>query len=146
MRFAIALLILSAACTFTLTGVVTATATQDKARTTWDGVYSDGQSKRGADTYAKTCSSCHAEDLSGADGPSLTGPDFNKDFDGQSVDDLFERVRTTMPADGPGSLTREQYADIVAFLLSKDSFPAGATDLPADNDALKQIKFTAQKP
>jgi mono/diheme cytochrome c family protein len=128
-------------------GALRAAAPQDKPKTTWDGVYSDEQAKRGADAFAKSCASCHGPDLNGLDtAPSLTGTDFNASWADQTLDDLFERARTTMPADSPGALAREQYADIVAFILSKDGFPAGTADLPADNAALKQVKFIAQKP
>ena len=30
--------------------------------------------------------------------------------------DLFEEIRTTMPTDAPGRLSRGQYADVVAYL------------------------------
>jgi mono/diheme cytochrome c family protein len=146
MRFAVVGLALFAAYASAVAGAVHA-APQDKPKTTSDGVYSDDQAKRGADAYAKSCASCHGADLNGLDtAPSLTGKDFNASWADQTLDDLFERARTTMPADAPGSLSPQQYADIVAFILSKDSFPAGSADLPADNAALKQIKFVAQKP
>ena len=41
------------------------------------------------------------------------------------VGDLYEKTQTTMPATAPGTLTPEQAADIVAFMLSKDNYPAG---------------------
>jgi mono/diheme cytochrome c family protein len=147
MRFAVAVLALSAAYASSVAGALQAAAPQDKPKTTWDGVYTDDQAKRGADAFAKSCASCHGPDLAGLDtAPSLTGTDFNASWTDQTIDDLFERARTTMPADSPGTLTREQYADIVAFILSKDNFPAGPAELPGDNAALKQIKFVAQKP
>lgn len=147
MRFVAAVLASSSAYVLVLSVALGARTPQDAPKTTWDGVYTDAQAKRGETSYAQSCTSCHGPDLAGLDtAPSLTGSDFNTDWNDLPLEDLFERIRTTMPADGPGSLTREQYADIVAFLLSKDHFPAGAADLPADNTALKQIKFVAQKP
>ena len=117
------------------------------ARTTRDGVYTEAQAKRGETGYAQACASCHGPDLSGVDSaPSLAGPEFLASWSDQTVDDLFERARTTMPADAPGSLSRQQYADVVAFILSKDGMPAGSAELPAENPALKQIKFLTQKP
>ncbi len=147
MRFASALLACSFVYGIAVAGAVGARAFQDQPKTTWDGVYSDAQAKRGEAVYSESCAGCHGPDLAGLDtAPALTGPDFNMDWTDLPVDDLFERVRTTMPADNVGGLTREQYADVVAFLLSKDGFPPGATELPAENAALKQIKFVAQKP
>ena len=118
-----------------------------QAKTTWDGVYSDAQAKRGEAVFQKSCASCHGPDLAGLDtAPSLSGPEFNAGWNDQTAGDLAERIRTTMPADAPGSLTRPQVADVIAFIFSKDHFPAGESELPSDDAALKQIKILAQKP
>ena len=51
-----------------------------------------------------------------------------------------------MPADKPGTVSRQDNADIVAFLLSKNGFPAGQADLPAQTEIMKTIKILTQKP
>ena len=122
-------------------------AEQAAPGTTWTGVYSEAQAKRGDALYAEKCSSCHAPDLSGLDqAPSLAGADFNTNWNDLAINDLFERIRISMPADKPGSLSRQETADVVAFILQKGSFPAGQTDLPAEPEALKGIKFLSKKP
>jgi mono/diheme cytochrome c family protein len=116
-------------------------------RSTWDGVYTDAQAKRGEAIYAERCASCHAPDLSGMDqAPALAGAEFRTEWDGQSMNDLFERTRISMPADNPGSLERAQVADVLAFVLEKNGFTAGQGDLPSTTDALKAIAFVAKKP
>jgi mono/diheme cytochrome c family protein len=113
----------------------------------WSGVYTEAQARRGEALYAERCASCHAPDLSGIDqAPALTGGDFTTDWNDLSVNDLFERVRISMPADKPGTLERQQVADVVAFILQKNTLPSGQTELPTDADALKGIKFLAKKP
>lgn len=113
----------------------------------WSGVYTAPQAKRGEAIYADRCASCHAPDLSGIDqAPALTGGDFTAEWSDQSVNDLFERVRISMPADKPGSLERQQVADVLAFLLQKNDLPAGQTELPTTAEALKEIRFLARKP
>ena len=67
----------------------------------WTGVYSEDQAKRGETAFADKCSSCHANDLSGGDGPSLKGTEFSNNWNDLSINDLFERVRLSMPADKP---------------------------------------------
>ena len=47
--------------------------------------------------------------------------------------------------DGPGSLSPDQYADVLAFMLEKNKFPAGKTELPADLDGLKTIRIDSSK-
>jgi quinoprotein glucose dehydrogenase len=127
--------------------VLVLAAAQAAATTTWTGVYTEDQAKRGAAVYDQKCSSCHGPDLTGLDqAPPLAGSDFNNDFNDQTLNDLFERIHTTMPADAPGSLEPQQVADVVAFLLSKGNFPAGTTEVPTQADALKAIKYVTAKP
>jgi mono/diheme cytochrome c family protein len=114
------------------------------ATSTRAGVYSADQAKQGESSYKKNCASCHGADLDGVgQAPPLAGEDFTSHWNGQTVDDLFEKIQSTMPADRPGALERAENADIVAYILSFNKFPAAASKLPSDADALKQIRFEA---
>ena len=62
-------------------------------------------------------------------------------WNGLTAGDLFDRMRTTMPADRPGKLTRDQNADILAFILATNKFPTGAAELARQSEALKEIKL-----
>ena len=84
--------------------------------------------------------SCHGEQT-----PPLTGNDFTSNWNGMSVADLFEKMQVSMPADGPGQLSKDQDAGILAFLLKFNKFPTGARDLPSTADALKGIRFEAAR-
>ena len=122
--------------------VLAAVLVAAQTKTTADSVYTAAQAKRGETVYGASCSSCHAPDLSGGgQAPSLSGKEFSEAWNGQTLADLFDRVQTTMPADAPGTLKPAESADVVAFILSKNDFPAGDTELPADAAALKDIKF-----
>ena len=114
---------------------------------TRDGVYTDGQAARGQASYKTACASCHGGALegSGAATPPLAGPDFTMNWTGQTLDDLFERIQTSMPADHPGTLSRAANADIVAYILKANKLPAGKNELPSDAEALKRIQFEAAK-
>ena len=117
-----------------------------QGKTTQDGVYSEDQAKRGEQTYAKACASCHGADLSGSgQAPALGDADFNKEWEGQPLSDLFERIHATMPADAPGTMQPPKVADVMAFLFAKARMPAGTADLPSDAAALKSIIFAAVK-
>jgi mono/diheme cytochrome c family protein len=117
-----------------------------QGKTTLDGVYTAAQSARGQKIYTDSCASCHGDDLSGGgQAPALTGKDFNTDWIDLSVNDLYDRTHLSMPADKPGSLTPAQTVDVIAFVLSKGTFPAGQTELAPDAAALKGIKFVAPK-
>jgi mono/diheme cytochrome c family protein len=96
--------------------------------------------------YGEFCASCHAPALTGGEmAPALVGGDFNADWVGLSLNDLFERIRVSMPQNNPGSLSRQQNADIVAFMLNAGKYPAGKTELPKEAEVLKTIKFEAPK-
>ena len=113
-----------------------------QSKTTQDGVYAEAQAKRGDAVYAKSCASCHGSALEGdAQAPALADKDFAAEWNDQPLSDLFERIRTTMPGDAPGTLKPEEVADAVAFILSKSRMPAGQTDLPHDAAALKPLTF-----
>ena len=113
----------------------------------WSGVYSDAQATRGQDLYGKNCASCHGAKLEGrGQTPPLAGDDFKSNWNGQSLGDLFDKIKLTMPADRPGSLSADQNADILAFILKSNQFPSGSADLKGDSDALKQIRFESAKP
>jgi mono/diheme cytochrome c family protein len=119
----------------------------DATRSVWDGVYTEDQAKQGQPLYNESCSSCHGDTLIGQDvAPALVGGEFLSNWDGLSLGDLFERIRTTMPASRPGSLSREKNAAILAYILSVNEFPAGKTDLPQQKEVLDEIKISASKP
>jgi S-disulfanyl-L-cysteine oxidoreductase SoxD len=112
----------------------------------WQGVYTEEQAKRGQPLYGKYCASCHGEQLTGGeDSPPLTGGAFLANWNGLTLGDLFERIRVSMPQDRPGRLTRQQNADILAYVLGANQFPAGQAELPTETERLKQIRFEAAK-
>jgi len=115
-------------------------------RSVLQGVYTEEQRKRGQGVYADACASCHAAALTGADVvPALVGPDFLGKWTGATAGELFEQIRSTMPQDSPGSLSPQQYADVVALIFNKNKFPAGRTPLPDDDAALRKIRIETSK-
>jgi S-disulfanyl-L-cysteine oxidoreductase SoxD len=121
-------------------------AGQSPSRSVWDGVYTQGQAKRGESVYAERCVQCHGVDLNGGDSvPQLAGTDFLSTWNTKTVGDLFDRIRTSMPSDKPGTLKRQQASDILAYVLSVNKFPAGNAELDTDSQSLQQIQFDAFK-
>ena len=96
------------------------------------GLYADAQAKRGESVYADNCAACHGPMLGGDIGPALAGPRFVARWKDKGLADVFDKIKTTMPASAPGSLTPEQTADVVALILSSNHYPGGATELTAD--------------
>lgn len=106
------------------------------------GVYTEAQAARGQAKYSETCASCHGEDLGGQDvAPPLSGSKFSGNWQGQTVGDLATRIRTTMPLDNPGTLGAAAVADVSAYILSKNGYPVGKTELARDASLLQSTKI-----
>jgi mono/diheme cytochrome c family protein len=119
---------------------------QDATRSVWDGVYTEAQATRGQGLYNQHCASCHADSLTGGEmSPPLAGGDFLANWNGLTMGELFDRIRTTMPQNKPGKLSREVNADITAFILNFNKFPAGKTELPHATEFLKEIRIESEK-
>ena len=119
-----------------------------EGRTTNDKVFAEAQATRGAAVYQEQCASCHGPQLAGIEtlmAPPLAGPEFALSWNDLSVNDLFERIRIGMPKNKPGTLTREQIADALAFILRFNKSPSGSSELSNDADALKAIKIVLAK-
>jgi DNA-binding beta-propeller fold protein YncE/mono/diheme cytochrome c family protein len=131
----------------TLSQQTPASSSTEPTQSVWDGVYTEEQANRGGALYAQRCARCHAPDLTGGEiAPALNSGEFKSNWTGLSIDDLFERIKVSMPQDNPGSLSRQQTADIVAFVLSKGGFPKGKTELAREAEVLKTIRFEENKP
>lgn len=100
--------------------------------------YTEEQSTRGEKEYTKSCSFCHADPSMA---PALQGDVFLKNWSDQTAASLFDKIQMTMPANEPGSLTAPQAADLVAYILKLNHFPAGQTPLPTEAAALGAIKL-----
>ncbi len=123
------------------------TASAQSSSSVWDGVYTEEQAKRGEAFYSQYCGECHGPDLTGGDQvASLTGDVFMSNWNGLTLGDLLERIRVSMPLDNPDRANRQQKADIVAFLLRFNRFPAGSTELARQTEVLQQIRFESTKP
>jgi quinoprotein glucose dehydrogenase len=125
----------------------TPAARAQAGKTVWDGVYTAEQAKRGAQLYAKQCASCHGDGLGGVESaPALTGPAFYANWEGETLDALYERMRVSMPQNAPGSLSRAQNADILAHILNVGGYPESATSLSDQPGALTSIRVLTYKP
>lgn len=122
-------------------------ARAEPGHTVFDSVYTDSQATRAESTYSESCAKCHGATLQGAqDGGPLVGADFLANWDGMTLADLHDKILTTMPPDTPNTIPPSQVADLVALVLARNHFPAGATPLTAEAARLKDIKIVRSKP
>ena len=111
-----------------------------------DGVFTEAQAARGRQVYSGACGLCHGRRLNGAPDdpdmvstPPLARARFLRVWAGRSLATLLAYTRLTMPEDNPGSLTEQEYVDVVAYMLSMSRMPAGADELPPDARSLAHI-------
>ena len=104
-------------------------------------VYSEAQALRGEELYQQHCSLCHGARLQGNPAAPLTGEAFRGRWeDGKhTLDDLYYIIRSLMPNSAPGSLSKAQYADIVAYILKINHYPAGETELVPQAAVLRTV-------
>jgi hypothetical protein len=50
-----------------------------------------------------------------------------------------------MPTDNPSRVSRQQHADILAYVLSVNRFPSGKTEMEPKTEVLRGVTFEAEK-
>jgi alcohol dehydrogenase (cytochrome c) len=104
--------------------------------------YTSAQVAAGAQAYAQSCANCHGAQLQGISAPALTGASFARAH--LNLSQVRTVVTTQMPLTAPGSLKPQQYADIMAFLLSYDCVKASPGNAPfptSDSAAFSKVVF-----
>lgn len=93
--------------------------------------FTEAQVVQGRAAYGKSCAVCHGANLEGGAGVALAGVSFSRSWgDGHhGLRDFYDVIAKQMPKNAPGSLTDDEYLAITAFLLAKNSYPAGAAKL-----------------
>lgn len=112
--------------------------------TVLDGVFSKVQAQRGKTAYNKQCIGCHSSNLQGEGiEPPLIDELFIDAWREDKLFSLYDFIATRMPKEGrktvPGSLPAQQYLDILAYILERNGYPAGAQELKAE--ALTTTQF-----
>ena len=94
------------------------------------GSYTNAQAEAGATVYEATCSECHLTDFQGSfEAPELAGPNFRNTWGGRRVGDLLVLIGATMPPQAAGSLSAEQVASVLAYILRANDVQADGTEL-----------------
>lgn len=120
----------TAALTALLAAGVAAAA--EDPRSIVDRVYSVAQAERGEARFKVSCSSCHTPG-------SFAGGSFAERWNGQTMAEVFDFVSNAMPENDPGGLKKQEYADVLAFILSVNGYPVGNDELPPDPVELKKL-------
>lgn len=106
-------------------------------------LYTDAQAQMGVDPYETHCAMCHGANMEGAQGATLLGPTFTSHY--ETIGALMQFIVQNMPKDNPGSLSHEDYVDVLAYILLKNGWPSGTQALTFDGASGSKASF-AQAP
>jgi mono/diheme cytochrome c family protein len=107
-------------------------------------LFTTAQAVAGAQIYATKCAACHGSNLQGVAAPSVAGNDFliTAQHDGWTLAIIRYIVFNLMPRNSPASLPPTEGADLMAFLLASNCYPAGNAPFPTtENPAFAAIKL-----
>ena len=101
-----------------------------------ESTFTTQQSAAGRTSYLVNCAGCHMRDLRGDnEATPLSGTDFMNTWESRSVEQLTAFMQLTMPPAPatPGSLGRQTYVNIAAFLLEANGAEPGNDELTASS-------------
>ncbi|QLD50341.1 c-type cytochrome [Paraburkholderia fungorum] len=102
------------------------------------------QVAHGKALYSSACAKCHGPGLQGLNAPALRGPAFAPASNAKlTIGGVYTYMTNNMPADRPGKMKPQDYADIMAFLLFSNGYSAGATKLTDDNAKASKTPLNA---
>jgi polar amino acid transport system substrate-binding protein len=107
-------------------------------------LFTTAQAASGAGKYADNCEQCHGTHLEGRAGPALTGPNFASAKASLKVSDIFTFILQNMPATQPGSLPKQDYVEIMAFLLQQNGYQPGTAKLTASIASTSKVPLLYQ--
>jgi mono/diheme cytochrome c family protein len=132
----------STALAVTMVASVLEAQDSDTIVTVWDGVYTVAQAERGKATFDLSCSRCHNSDLSGSDrGPTLVGDKFLANWLDGNLEALFSFIRDSMPQGNASTVNDAGKADVVAYILQRNNYPTGKTELTPDTGKLEMVQI-----
>jgi mono/diheme cytochrome c family protein len=106
------------------------------------GYYTVDQATAGADIYQAKCAKCHGAQMEGYIGPSLRGHAFQVITSRESnAFKLLLVISRNEPQDNPGGLSDEQDANVMAYILQVNGFPAGKEKLSAESSHLRELNL-----
>ena len=117
-------------------GLLVSASAAAEPKTINEAVYSKDQAEVGEELYKDNCLTCHDKKYFR---PVL------KRWQGQPLGLFYTVMAASMPESNPGSLTDDQYLDILAYILSLSRYPAGDAALHNADDALNEIMIANRK-
>ena len=109
------------------------------ALTSRSGVYTTEQAAKGKDVHGAACLSCHKA-------AEFMGEKFWSTLVDRPLLEFFKYIKSDMPQDNPGSLSDDDYVNVIAYIFSLNTMPAGQKPLASDTTTLAKIKVVSPAP
>lgn len=104
--------------------------------------YTTQQAEHGRALYQQHCASCHGSRLNdGQFGAPLKGSFFRSHWRDKTAAELLTFAVTQMPPAQPHSLTEQEHADVLAYLLQANGVAAGSVAFSRETLRLDAIVF-----
>jgi alcohol dehydrogenase (cytochrome c) len=87
------------------------------------GPFTEAQAQAGQALFNGRCATCHG---AAGEAAQLSGASFANLWTARTTQDLFSRIKTTMPLGNPGSLSDDAVSSIVAYVLQSNGSAAGS--------------------
>lgn len=107
-------------------------------------LYMPSQAAAGAVVFTQNCALCHGADLQGVAGPALMGQGFAAPANHHTVGTIFSVIATQMPPGNPGGLSHTQYENVMAYILSRNGYPAGSAALDYKASRVSTVPLVSQ--
>lgn len=91
------------------------------------------QVARGEGVWNRVCVECHGPDSTNVDAPLLLRPDSLRRFPHAAA--AYKYISESMPSETPGTLTQEEYWDVIAFLLAQQGIAGSEAPLGPETAA-----------
>jgi len=101
---------------------------------TAEAYYTPDQATRGQRTFTTICAVCHGRN-------EFTGPIFQVTWMADPIGAIYDHISTKMPQNRPGSLSAQEYVDVIAYMLQLNRRPAGERELPTDPELLARMRW-----
>jgi mono/diheme cytochrome c family protein len=101
-----------------------------------EGLFTEAQAVRGRATFRSVCADCHYSS-------EFRDSQFQFKWGRRTVAELYRNIVENMPDDAPGSLERQQYVDVVSYILQLNGFPAGPSELTAEGPGMSGVTLMA---
>lgn len=104
-----------------------------------EGVFSSAQVNRGETVFAQHCIQCHTAE-------NFSGQSLQAKWGSFTLGDIYRDISIAMPPVNPGGLAPEDYASIVAYLLSESGYLPGDSDAQLPGDRFQLQRFVIDVP